>query len=365
MPSAAGEQLYYFAAGPAAVPMAVKQQVQAGMLDYGGSGLSILELGHRSEAFLEIVANSKQRLHSLLAIPDDYRLLFLPAGARAQFSMIPLNLTRPDSTVDYVISGYWSAQAAQEAGRYCRVNVVAGSEADAFNHIPDVNDWHLQAQADYVYLCANETIKGVEFHDIPDAVTRPVVSDMTSNILTAPLDVSRYGLIFAGSQKNLGTAGLCVVIIHRELLGRARQETPMLFNYAWQDDKDSLMNTPPVVSWYVMERVLEWLQEQGGLAAMATMHAERSARLYRLIDDSSLFQNPVRPDCRSRVNVTFDITVPELRQSFLNAARDAGLVGLEGHQSAGAFRASMYNAMPTAGVDTLIHFMRDFAARHG
>jgi len=356
---------YYFAAGPAVLPRPVKLRLRDELLDYGDTGVSILELGHRSDAFLEIVDRSRARLRALLEIPDDYRVLLLPAGARAQFSMIPMNLVSPETTVDFVLTGYWSRQAMNEAARYCPVNVAASSEADDFNSIPSADSWKLDDNAGYVYLTANETIKGVEFHTLPDGIHRPLVCDMTSSILTTPVDVSRYGLIFAASQKNLGTAGLCLVIVHRDLLGRARPETPVLFNYARQDEMNSLMNTPPVVSWYVMDMVLEWLQQQGGPAAMAGMHEERSARLYRCIDDSGLFGNRIAADCRSRVNISFELHQPTLRDTFLQASRAAGLLALEGHKSAGDFRASLYNAMPTAGVDALIDFLRDFESRHG
>ncbi|MCG8324964.1 MAG: 3-phosphoserine/phosphohydroxythreonine transaminase, partial [Thiotrichales bacterium] len=282
-------------------------------------------------------------------------------GARAGFAMIPQNLAARDAGADYIVSGYWSQQAAGEASRYCRVNVAASSEAGAFTSLPVVHSEVLDKTAAYVYLTSNETIQGVEYQRIPDEIQQPLVCDMTSNLLTGRVDVRRYGLIFAGTQKNLGTAGLCVVIIRRELLGRARAETPSIFDFTRQARADSLLNTPPVITWYVLDRVLAWLQEQGGVEAMAGVHAERSQRLYRVIDESGLFSNPVDPGCRSRVNIPFTINNEQLSDAFLQGARDAGLLALEGHKSAGGFRASIYNAMPTEGVDLIIDFIRSFA----
>lgn len=358
-------KVFYFGAGPAALPMQVKQQVRHELLDYQGTGISILELSHRSEQFLEIVASSFSRIRSLLSIPDDYRILFLPAGARAQFSMIPLNIAGVNSCADYLLTGYWSRQAAQEGGRYLKASIAASSEDDDFNSIPSVQGWKLDSHAAYVYLTSNETIKGVEFHALPGCIERPLVSDMTSNLLSRPVDLSRYGLIFAGTQKNLGTAGLCVVIVHRELLGRARSQTPALFNYALQDEADSLMNTPPVISWYITRLVLEWVEEQGGVEAMDKMHRTRSEKLYAAIDGSGLFYNSVAKDCRSRMNVTFAVRDDALRDRFLKESVDAGLLALEGHRSAGDFRASLYNAMPDEGVNELIDFIRSFTRRYG
>ena len=358
-------KIFYFGAGPAALPMEVKQRVRDELLDYQGTGISILELGHRSDEFLQIVAASSSRLRSLLSVPDEYQVLFLPAGARAQFSMIPLNLANHSESSDYILTGYWSSQAAKEGGRYCKVNIAASSEADNFNSIPPLPEWQLDKQAAYVYMTSNETIKGVEFHDVPDTVDRPLVSDMTSNILSRPIDVSRHGLIFAGTQKNLGTAGLCVVILHRELLGKSRSETPSLFNYALQNEADSLMNTPPVVTWYITNLVLEWVEHHGGVETMSGMHNERSQRLYAAIDASGLFFNSVKSDCRSTVNVSFDIREKSLRNTFLSDANNAGLLALEGHRFAGGFRASLYNAMPTAGVNALIEFIQTFERRYG
>ncbi|MDX1518720.1 MAG: 3-phosphoserine/phosphohydroxythreonine transaminase [Gammaproteobacteria bacterium] len=363
--NATTERVFYFGAGPAAIPAPVKQRVQAEIMDYRGTGISIMELGHRSDAFLEIVASSTARLRALLAVPEDYRILFLPGGARAQFSLIPMNLCTSDASADYLVSGHWSAMAAREGGRYLHANVVASSESDGFNCIPPVADWQLDSKAAYVYLTSNETIKGVELHELPGDVDRPVVCDMTSSLMTRPVDVARYGLIFAATQKNLGTAGLCVVILHRELLDRSRPETPSIFNYSAQSGADSLLNTPPVISWYITDLVLQWLEDEGGLNAMAARHRERSGKLYSVIDSSGLFFNPVSPDCRSRINISFDIYNVDLRDIFLCEAEAAGLLALKGHQSVGGFRASLYNAMPDEGVEVLIDFIKSFEVRYG
>lgn len=355
---------YNFCAGPAALPEAVLQQAQAEMLDYQGKGLSVMEMSHRSTAFVEIAQQAEQDLRELMNINDDYAVLFMQGGASLQFSAIPLNLLSEGQTADYIVTGQWSKKAQKEAARFGNARVAASSEADGFTSVPAQSDWQLSDKAAYVHYASNETIGGVEFPFIPETEA-PLVADMSSNILSEPVDVSRFGLIYAGAQKNIGPAGIVVVIVRRDLLGRAAERTPTLLEYQVVADKDSMYNTPPTYSWYLSGLVFKWLKEQGGLEEVAAKNARKAEKLYAAIDASDFYSNPVAKACRSRMNIPFVLANSDLDKTFLAEADAAGLLNLKGHRSVGGMRASLYNAMPEEGVDALIDFMTQFEKAHG
>jgi phosphoserine aminotransferase len=358
-------RVFNFSAGPAAVPVEVLEQLREEMLDWHGQGMSVMEMSHRGKAFVGIAERAEADLRELLSVPSNYRILFLQGGATAQFAAVPLNLTRPDSTVDYVNTGAWSKKAIGEAKRYCRVNVVCDAGASNYSEIPPFATWKRSPDAAYLHYTPNETIGGVEFHEVPDSGGVPLVVDMSSTILSRPIDVSRFGVIYAGAQKNIGPAGLVVVIVREDLLGHARAETPTIFDWKAMAADGSMLNTPATYSWYVAGLVFQWLKRQGGLAAMERVNRAKSAKLYAAIDGSGFYRNPVAVNARSWMNVPFTLPNPELDKPFLEGARKAGLVSLEGHRSVGGMRASIYNAMPMAGVDALIDYMRAFQQQHG
>ena len=357
--------MYNFGAGPAMLPPAVMQQARDEFIDWHGTGMSAMELGHRTKEFIAIAEQSESDLREILNIPTNFAVLFLQGGATSQFSMVPLNLTSAGDPVDYLHTGLWSGKALIEAGRYCRVNVAMSSEAANFTVIPAGDQWHLDPQARYVYFTDNETVHGVEFQEAPATGTVPLVGDMTSNILSRPIDFSRYGLIFAGAQKNLGPAGLTVVIVHEDLLHQARKDTPSLYQYALHASSHSMANTPPTFSWYMAGLVLQWVKTEGGIPVMEKRAKQRSAKLYRAIDASGFYHNRVDPAARSRMNIPFSLADENLNETFLKEADVHGLMALAGHRSVGGMRASLYNAMPEAGVDRLIEFMADFEQRYG
>lgn len=357
-------RIYNFSAGPAALPLPVLEEAQHDLLDWQGSGTSVMEISHRSKAFLEVAREAEADLRELLSIPPEYRVLFLSGGATLQFAAIPLNLVASGDPVAYVNTGHWSAKALKEAMRYATVSVAADAKDSAYTAIPDVSTWQVNPKAGYLHYTPNETIHGVEFSFIPD-VSVPLVADMSSNILSAPLDVSRFGLIYAGAQKNIGPAGLTIVIVREDLLGRAQAVLPSVMNYSLQAAEGSMLNTPATFPWYLAGRVFKWLKREGGLAAMGAHNAAKSSRLYQYIDASGFYSNPVAPDCRSRMNVPFRLADPTLEKPFASEAAAAGLRFLEGHRALGGMRASLYNAMPMAGVEALIEFMQTFVARHG
>lgn len=336
---------YNFAPGPAALPTAVIEQARAELLDWHGTGCSVMELSHRSEAFLECAAETEAELRELLAIPPNYRVLFMHGGASAQFAFVPMNLAPSGGQADYVNTGHFSAKAAAEAQRYCRVNVAADGAASNYADIPPRLKWQLSADAAYVHYTPNETIGGVEFPFIPE-VAAPLVADMTSTILSRPVDVSRFGLIYAGAQKNMGVAGLCVVIVREDLLGRAQSMTPSIFNYGLVAHERSLLNTPPTFAWYLAGLVFKWLKREGGLARMGERNRAKAELLYRAIDSSGFYRNSVAAACRSWMNVPFTLPRADLDPIFLGEAAQAGLLNLKGHRSVGGMRASIYNAMP-------------------
>ena len=358
-------EIYNFSAGPAMLPRDVMQQAREELLDWHGTGMSAMEMSHRSKEYLSIAEQAEADLRELLGIPQTYRVLFLQGGATSQFAMVPLNLLRDRQQADYINTGAWSKKAIAEAGRYCRVNIAATSEDTKFTTIPAVDDWQLDGESAYVHYTPNETIGGVEFHRVPETGDVPLVADMSSTILSRPVDVSRYGLIYAGAQKNIGPAGLTVVIVREDLIGEPRPGTPTMFDYRVHADNGSMYNTPPTYAWYLAGLVFRWLKQQGGLAVMAEFNRRKSQRLYDAIEQSGFYRSPVAADCRSWMNVPFTLADAALDGDFLAGARAAGLLNLKGHRSVGGMRASIYNAMPDAGVDALIDFMKEFERSHG
>ncbi|MBA3581788.1 MAG: 3-phosphoserine/phosphohydroxythreonine transaminase [Gammaproteobacteria bacterium] len=354
------KRVYNFSAGPAVLPEAVLQQAANEMVDWHGSGASIMELSHRGKEFISVAAEAEQDLRDLLNVPKNYKVLFLQGGATLQFAAIPSNLLRGKKTADYVHTGQWSEKAIKEAKRYCDVNVVANAEATNYTSIPAFNTWKLNKDAAYLHYTPNETIGGVEFHWTPDVGDMPLVADMSSTILSRPIDVSKFGLIYAGAQKNIGPAGLVVVIVREDLMGDVIKPSPSLFDYKTLAEADSMSNTPPTYAWYLAGLVFKWLKAQGGLQKMADINQRKAQKLYAAIDQSSFYSNPVEVASRSWMNVPFVLANAELDKTFLKEAEARGLTTLQGHRSVGGMRASIYNAMPEAGVDTLIEFMREF-----
>jgi phosphoserine aminotransferase len=357
-------RVFNFSAGPAALPAEVLEQLRDEMLDWHGHGMSVMEMSHRGKAFVSIAEQAEADLRELLAIPSGYKVLFLQGGATAQFAAIPLNLTRPDSVADYVNTGAWSKKAIAEAKRYCKVNVAADS-GGKYTSVPELASWTMTPGAAYLHYTPNETISGVEFPFVPETGDVPLVADMSSTILSRPIDVSRFGVIYAGAQKNIGPAGLVVVIVRDDLLGRARADVPTVFDWNAMAADGSMLNTPATYSWYVAGAVFQWIKRQGGLAAMERQNRAKAEALYAAIDGSGYYRNPVAKGCRSWMNVPFTLPDADLDKPFLEGAKAAGLVTLAGHRSVGGMRASIYNAMPMAGVEALIGYMRDFQARHG
>ena len=339
------------------------EQAQGELLDWHQSGMSVMEISHRSKAFEQVAAEAEADLRELLSIPRNYQVLFLQGGASAQFSLVPLNLASAQSTVDYINTGHWSQKAIAEAQRYCKVH-VAGDAGGDYTRVPPPSELRFSADAAYVHYTPNETIGGVEFGYVPETHSVPLVADMSSSILSRPIDVSKFGLIYAGAQKNIGPSGLVVVIVRDDLIGHARTETPQVFSYRAVSDSQSMLNTPPTFAWYVAGLVFKWLKRGGGLAAVGERNRIKAETLYAAIDASQLYENRISRDARSWMNVTFTLKKPELDAPFLVEAAAAGLHGLKGHRVLGGMRASIYNAMPLAGVEALIAFMREFERQH-
>jgi phosphoserine aminotransferase len=359
-------RVWNFSAGPAALPQAVLERAQRELLDWNGSGASVMELSHRGKRFMELAATAEADLRELLAIPADYAVLFLQGGATQHFAQIPMNLAGEGESADYVVNGHWGEKAASEAAPYVKVNVAASSKAEGYLRLPPRESWRLDPKAAYVHYTPNETIHGVEYRDVPDVGAVPLVADMSSNILAEPLEVSRFGLIYAGAQKNLGPSGLVLMIVRRDLLARAARPMARIFRYAEQAASDSMLNTPNTWGWYLAGLTFQWLKEQGGLAAMAARNRAKAELLYAAIDGSGgYYRNPVDPAARSRMNVPFTLHDSALDAAFLAESEAAGLLALKGHKALGGMRASLYNAVPLAAVEALVAFMRDFAARHG
>ncbi|MCY4427518.1 MAG: 3-phosphoserine/phosphohydroxythreonine transaminase [Halieaceae bacterium] len=355
---------YNFSPGPAALPEAVLRQASAELLDWGGSGMSVMEMSHRSAEFNGIAVEAEACLRRLLDLSADYAVLFMHGGATTQFSAVPLNLGFPAGQADYVNTGHWSSKAIAEAGRYLEVNVVATSVEENFSTIPPQKTWSLNDNAAYLHHTPNETIGGVEFFWVPE-VEVPLVADMSSTLLSRPVDIHRFGVVYASAQKNIGPAGLTLVLVHRELLGRAAAATPSLLNWKITADHQSMFNTPPTYALYLTGLVLAWLEARGGLEAIEAVNRRKAEKLYRMIDDCDFYSNPVAEHCRSLMNIPFTLADDALDKIFLAQAREAGLLNLKGHRSVGGMRASLYNAISEQAVDVLIDFMRDFAASRG
>ena len=353
-------RIFNFSAGPAMLPEDVMKKAAAEIIDWHGSGISVMEMSHRGKEFISIAEKSEADLREIMAIPENYRVLFLQGGASSQFAMVPMNLLRGKGTADYINTGQWSKKAIAEAGRFCEVNVAASSESTNFTTVPPRPEWSLNPDAAYVHYTPNETIGGVEFHTIPEVGDVPLVADMSSTILSRPVDVSGYGVIYAGAQKNIGPAGLTIVIIREDLIGEEISGTPAMFSYGTHTKAKSMYNTPPTYSWYMAGLVFQWIKERGGLKVMEETNKRKADKLYAAIDNSDFYSNPVDPDCRSWMNVPFTLVNPALDTEFLEQAKEAGMVTLRGHRSIGGMRASIYNAMPEEGVDSLIAFMADF-----
>jgi len=357
---------FNFSAGPATLPEAVLRQAQAELLEWQDARASIIEISHRSSDFIAVAAQAEKDLRTLLAIPDDYAVLFLGGGATTQQALIPLNFSQPGQTVDYAITGHWGKTAIKQLNPEVKLNIVANSEANGFTDIPDYAQWQLSPDAAYVHITANETIHGVEFRDIPDTGNVPLIADFSSSIASEPIDISRYGVIYAGAQKNLGPVGITVVIIRRDLLQRSGHQRADIFDYRSHAARDSMLNTPPTWNWYLAGLVFRWMIDQGGLENFARLNQKKSILIYDVIDHSGgFYQNKVDPSVRSRMNIPFFLPDAELEARFIKQAQQAGLLALKGHKAIGGIRASLYNAMPLAGAQALADFMRDFQQRNG
>jgi phosphoserine aminotransferase len=357
-------RVYNFSAGPAALPIEVLDTIREDIPDWQGTGMSVMEISHRSKEFVGLAARCEANLRKLLLIPEDYSVLWTQGGATMQMAMVPLNLAAPGATVDYVQTGSWGKKAIGEAAKTCNVNVVADSSDKNFTYIPDESSWNRSEDAAYLHITSNETIAGVEFHDVPGGDV-PIVSDMSSTIQSRPIDVRKYGVIYAGAQKNIGPAGITLAIVRNDLLAPKREDLPHLMIWKSYADSDSMTNTPPTFAWYVADLVFQHLLSSGGLEAMAEVNSRKAEKLYGAIDASDFYSNPVAIDCRSWMNVPFILADSSLDTKFLDDSRAAGLTNLKGHRSVGGMRASIYNAVPEAAVDALIEFMAEFERTNG
>jgi len=358
-------RVFNFSAGPAVLPLPVLERAAAEMVEYGTTGMSVMEMSHRGKAYQEIFARTKQAVIDLLGVPGDYEVLFLQGGATAQFAMVPMNLLGEGGKADYVNTGVWSRKAIAEARKFGTVNVAASSEATGFNRIPGQAELRLDPDAAYCHITTNNTISGTEYPYTPDTGDVPLVADASSNILSRPMDVARYGLIYAGAQKNLGPSGVTLVVIRKDLVGHAGGAVPVIFDYQIHVDADSMYNTPPTYAIYILGLVCDWLHDQGGVAAIEQINIRKAHKLYACIDASDFYACPTEPASRSRMNVPFTLATQDLDATFLAEASAAGLVALKGHRLLGGMRASLYNAMPEAGVDALVAFLQEFERRHG
>lgn len=359
------ERVYNFSAGPATLPREVLEQAREELVNWRGCGMSVMEMSHRSKEYMDIQAQAESDLRELMGIPANYKVLFLQGGASSQFAMVPMNLLRGKATADYVNTGEWSKKAIKEAKKYCTVNIAASSEDRNFSYAPPQSEWKLNPDAAYVHYTPNETIGGVEIFWTPDTGDVPLVADMSSTILSRPIDVTRYGLIYAGAQKNIGPAGVTVVIVREDLLGQALAATPTMFDYKVHADNGSLYNTPPTYSIYIAGLVFKWLKGKGGLAAMEQINIAKARLLYDYLDSTDFYHSPVAPENRSRMNVPFTLKDASLEEAFLKGAESRGLLQLKGHRSVGGMRASIYNAMPIEGVQALVEYMKEFEKTYG
>ena len=353
-------RVYNFSAGPSTLPLAVLEKVRDNLVNYEGSGQSVMEMSHRSKEFKQIAEDAEQNLRDLMEIPDNYKVLFLQGGGTLQFSMIPLNLFRKSKKADYIITGTWAKKAYKEACKFGDIKVVDSSEKDTFTWVPKIKKEQFRSDADYVYITTNNTIYGTAYNYIPETGDIPLVADMSSNILSKPIDVSKFGIIWAGAQKNVGPAGMTIVIIREDLIGFAKEDVPSYLDYKIHAENDSMYNTPPCFSLYVAEEVFKNIKKTGGIEAMAQRNIEKAAMLYDYIDGSSLYKNNVAKEDRSLMNVVFVTGDEVLDKKFIAEAKEAGLINLSGHRSIGGMRASLFNAMPKEGVEALINFMKKF-----
>jgi len=359
------ERIYNFSAGPAVLPREVLEQAREELVNWRGCGMSVMEMSHRGKEYMGIHAQAEADLRELMAIPDNYKVLFLQGGASSQFAMVPMNLLRGKASADYLNTGEWSKKAIKEAKKYCTVNVVASSEDRNFSYAPAQSEWRLDPNAAYVHYTPNETIGGVEIFWTPETGDVPLVADMSSTILSRPIEVSKYGLIYAGAQKNIGPAGVTVVIVREDLIGQALAGTPTMFDYKVHADNASMYNTPPTFAIYIAGLVFKWLKDKGGLAAMERINIAKAQLLYDYLDSTEFYRSPVVRENRSRMNVPFTLKDPTLDEEFLKGAKSRGLLQLKGHRSVGGMRASIYNAMPIEGVQALVEYMKEFEKTHG
>lgn len=357
-------RVYNFSAGPAALPVEVLEKAQKELVSYGDSGMSVMEMSHRSKDYLAIIEKAETKLRKIMGIPDNYRVLFLQGGASMQFAMVPLNLLRGSKKADFIDSGVWSSKAIKEAKKFGEVNVIASSKADSYSHIPSYSKEQFSKDADYFYICENNTIYGTKFASLPDTGDVPIVSDQSSCILSEKIDVSRYGIIFAGAQKNLGPAGVTLVIIRDDLVGDMKSDVPTMLDYRTHVDNDSMFNTPPTYGIYMLGLVFEWIENIGGPDVLEKMNRDKAAILYNFLDDSKLFKGTAAKEDRSLMNVPFITGDAACDAEFIKAATANGFVNLKGHRSVGGMRASIYNAMPIEGVKALVAFMKDFESKH-
>ena len=358
-------RVFNFSAGPAALPESVLRQAADEMLDWHGSGMSVMEMSHRGKEFISIHAEAEALLRELMGVPANYKVLFMQGGAMAENAIVPMNMLRGKTSADYINTGEWSKKSIKEAKKYAKVNVAASSEASNFTCIPKRDTWQLDPNAAYVHICSNETIGGVEYHFTPDVGDVPLVADMSSSIMSRPVDVAKYGLIYGGAQKNIGPAGLTIVIVRDDLIGQALPITPSAFDYKQQADNDSMLNTPPTYGVYIAGLVFKWIKAQGGLVGMELHNRAKAALLYDHIDASAFFSSPVAREDRSLMNVPFKLRDESLDEAFLKGAQARSMLQLKGHRSVGGMRASIYNAMPVEGVKALVAYMKEFEVSHG
>lgn len=353
-------RVYNFSAGPSMLPEEVLVKAQKEMVEYGSAGMSVMEMSHRSKDYDDIIKGAEKLVRELMHVPDNYKVLFLQGGGSSQFTMVPMNLGNKNKKCDIVITGQWAKKAAAEAERYIKVNRVASSADKTFSYIPKLDKSTFSKDADYFYICMNNTIYGTKFNELPDVGDVPLVADISSMIMSEEIDVSKFGLLFAGAQKNLGPAGVTLVIVREDLIGNQMDITPTMFNYKIHADNDSLYNTPPTYGIYILRLVLEWVKEQGGVAALQKINEEKANILYDYLDQSEMFKGTVEKDSRSLMNIPFVTGNEELDAKFVKEAKEAGFVNLKGHRTVGGMRASIYNAMPVEGVRKLVEFMKKF-----
>jgi phosphoserine aminotransferase len=358
--------IYNFSAGPAMLPRSVLKKAQSELIDWNGLGTSVMEISHRSKAFMAVAEKAEADLRNLLSIPNNYKVLFMQGGGRGQFFSVPLNLAKRGNLAQHLVSGQWSQIAVDEASKYMQSEVVANNYVEEGKiYVPDQSTWEINPQAAYFHYCPNETVDGIEINWVPNTGNVPLVADMSSNILSKSINIADYGIIYAGAQKNIGPSGLAVVIVRDDLIGLERKDTPAVFSYREQSKLGSMYNTPPTYSWYLAGLVFEWLIELGGVAAIEKLNCEKAKTLYKCIDDSDFYTNKVAEQNRSKMNVTFQLADKSLDNLFLKSAEENGLKALKGHRFVGGMRASIYNAMELEGVNVLIDFMREFERAHG